>query len=176
MNFQTMNKQRKFVLIASAIGIISMFLPWISVSVFGYSQSVNGMHDKGILVFLCFAASGIIAYLGDQTKNLDKTMWGITLIAGALALLLIIWFYFQASDSYMGASFVGFGLYISALASLGILISAYVFRSPTDNLKDTFNTMKKNIESKINTENKTTTSTTTTDNGSSNITNTNPPL
>ena len=33
MNFQTMNKQRKFVLIAAAIGVISMFLPWISISI-----------------------------------------------------------------------------------------------------------------------------------------------
>ena len=31
MNFQTMNKQRKFVLIAAAVGVISMFLPWISI-------------------------------------------------------------------------------------------------------------------------------------------------
>jgi hypothetical protein len=63
MNFQTMNKQRKFVLIAAGVGIISMFLPWVSVSVLGFSQTVNGMHDKGILVFLCFSASVIIAYL-----------------------------------------------------------------------------------------------------------------
>ena len=132
MNFQTMNKQRKFVLISAAVGIISMFLPWISVSVLGYSQTVNGMHDKGILVFLCFAVCGIIAYLGDQTKNLDKTMWMVTLIAGAIAFLFIIWFYFQASDSFMGASFIGFGLYISGLASLGILISAYLLRSPAN--------------------------------------------
>ena len=171
MNFQTMNKQRKFVLIAAAVGIISMFLPWISVSVLGYSQTVNGMHDKGILVFLCFAASGIIAYLGDQTKNLDKTMWAVTLIAGALALLMVIWFYFQASDSYMGASFIGFGLYISALASLGILIAAYMFRSPTDNIKDSFNTLKKDIESKINTP----ANTTTPDDKTNNPGSTNPP-
>lgn len=176
MNFQTMNKQRKFVLIASAIGVVSMFLPWVSISVFGFSQTVNGMHDKGILVFLCFAASGIIAYLGDQTKNLDKTMWGITLIAGSLGLLMIIWFYFQASDSYMGASFVGFGLYISALSSLGVLISAYMFRSPTDNIKDSFNTLKKDIESKINSPENKTTNSTPADNSNSNVTNTNPPL
>src|SRR5664279_5727761 len=158
MNFQTMNKQRKFVLIAAAIGVISMFLPWISVSVLGYSQTVNGMHDKGILVFLCFAASGIIAYLGDQTKNLDKTMWAVTLIAGAVALLMILWFYFDVTGngSPFGGSFIGFGLYISGLASLGILISAYAFRSPTDNLKDGFNSMKKDIESKINTPTNTT--------------------
>ena len=172
MNFQTMNKQRKFVLISAAVGIISMFLPWISVSVLGYSQTVNGMHDKGILVFLCFAVCGIIAYLGDQTKNLDKTMWMVTLIAGAIAFLFIIWFYFQASDSFMGASFIGFGLYISGMASLGILISAYLFRLPADNLKDSFNSLKKDIESKINTPASTTNNTDTTNNPN----NTNPPL
>jgi len=149
MNFQTMNKQRKFVLITAAVGIISMFLPWISVSVFGYTQSQNGMHDIGILAFLCFVISGVIAYMGDQTKNLDKTMWGIVLVAGALALLSAIWFYFKASDSIMGSSLVGFGLYISAIAAIGVLGSAYLFRLPTDNIKDSFSSIKKNIESKM---------------------------
>ncbi len=167
MNFQTMNKQRKFVLIAAAVGVISMFLPWISF----FGLNINGLHDKGILVFLCFAVSGIIAYLGDQTKNLEKTMWAITLIAGALGLLMIAWFYFQASDSYVGSSFLGFGFYLSGLASLAILISAYAFRSPTDNLKDSFNTLKKDIENKINT----TANTTTPDDKTSNPGNTNPP-
>ena len=51
----------------------------------------------------------------------------------------------------MGSSFIGFGLYISGLAALGVLIAAYMFRSPTDNIKDGFNTLKKDIESKINT-------------------------
>ena len=161
MNFQTMSKQRKFVLISAAVGFISMFLPWISISAFGYSQSINGMHDKGILVFLCFVVSGVIAYLGDQKVNLDKTMWSVTLLAGAIALLVIIWFYSQASDSVMGSSMIGFGLYIAALASIGILASAYVFRSPTDNIKDGFNSMKKDIESKIgNTSNTSATSST----------------
>src|SRR5665647_1320729 len=149
MNFQTMSKQRKFVLISSAVGFISMFLPWISISMFGYSQSVNGMHDKGIMVFICFVASGVIAYLGEQTKNLGKTMWTATLLAGAVALLFIIWFYSQATGSVMGASMVGFGMYIAALASVGILVSAYMFRSPTDNIKEGFNSLKKDIESKI---------------------------
>lgn len=149
MNFQTMSKQRKFVLISSAVGFISMFLPWISISMFGYSQSVNGMHDKGIIVFICFVASGVIAYLGDQTKNLEKTMWTVTLLAGAIALLFIIWFYSQATGSIMGSSMIGFGIYIAALASIGILVSAYMFRSPTDNIKDGFDSLKKEIENKI---------------------------
>ncbi|MGN6530877.1 MAG: hypothetical protein ACTHK0_03890 [Ginsengibacter sp.] len=149
MNFQTMSKQRKFVLISAAIGFISMFLPWVSISILGYSQSVNGMHDKGIVVFIGFVAVGLIAWLGDQTKNLDKTMWTVTLLAGAVALLLTIWFYSEATSSIMGSSLVGFGVYIAAIASIGILASAYLFKSPGDNLKDGFNSMKRNIENKL---------------------------
>lgn len=149
MNFQTMSKQKKFILIASAAGVISMFLPWVSISLFGYTQSVNGMHDIGILVFLCFLTSGIIAYLGDQTKNLDRNMWGIVLAAGVISLLSIIYFYFKMSESIMGSSFVGFGLYISAIAAIGILGSAYLFRSPTDNIRDSFNNIKKDLESRM---------------------------
>jgi uncharacterized membrane protein YoaK (UPF0700 family) len=151
MNFQTMNKQRKFVLIFAAAGIISMFLPWISVSLFGYSQTQNGMHDVGILTFLCFGVIAAIAYLGDQTKNFDKTMWPVVLIAGAVALLSIIWFYSKANDSIMGSSLIGFGLYIAAITAIGVLASAYMFRSATDNLKDSFTNLKNELENKIKT-------------------------
>ena len=149
MNFQTMNKQRKFVLIAAAIGVISMFLPWISF--FGFS--INGMHGSGILVFLCFVVSGIIALVGDQTKNLEKTMWGITLIAGAIALLTILYFLIDSGNNSPFGSVTGFsfGFYLSGLTAIGVLLSAYLFRSPTDNLKDSFTSIKKDIENKINT-------------------------
>ena len=76
-------------------------------------------------------------------------MWTITLVAGAIALLVIIWFYSQATNSIMGSSMIGFGVYIAALAAIGVLGSAYMFRSPTDNIKDGFNSIKKEIESKI---------------------------
>jgi hypothetical protein len=154
MNFQTMSQQRKFVLISSAIGFISMFLPWVSISMFGFSQHVNGMHDKGIIVFLCFVAAGVIAYIGNQAANLEKTMWTVTLLAGALALLFIIWFYSQATNSIMGSSVVGYGLYIAALAAIGILASAYIFRSPTDNIKDGFDSLKRDFKEKTGSGNK----------------------
>jgi hypothetical protein len=163
MNFQTMSKQRKFVLISAVVGFISMFLPWISISMFGFRQNVNGMHDKGIIVFLCFVVAGIIAYIGNQTVNLDKTKWTVTLIAGALALLFIIWFYSQANNTIMGPSLVGYGLYLAAIASIGILISAYAFRSPSDNLKDGFDSLKSSFSNKVSKpENVSNTTTTTT--------------
>jgi hypothetical protein len=156
MNFQTMSKQRKYVLISAAIGFISIFLPWFSIPIFGFNQSVNGMHDKGILVFLCFVACGVIAYLGDQSKNLEKNMWAITLVAGALALLITIWFYFQATNNFMGSSIVGLGVYFSAIAAIGIIASAWLFKSPTDNIKDSFKSIRKDVENRMSTTENTT--------------------
>lgn len=155
MNFQTMSKQRKFILIASAAGIVSIFLPWVRISILGFTENVNGFHGNGILVFFCFAACAIIAYLGDQTKNLDKTMWAITLIAGALAALIVIWDIMDANRNPFG-NFLGFGIYISALAGVGIVLAAFLFRSATDSLRSGFDSLKHDIESKIKTNTNTT--------------------
>jgi peptidoglycan/LPS O-acetylase OafA/YrhL len=150
MNFQTMNKQRKFILIAAGIGIIAMFLPWIKVSFMGFTAgSVNGMHDWGILVFLCFIAAGGVTLLGDQTKTLDKTMWMVALVAGGIAALITILFFLKASDAI---SYISFGFYLALIASLGVLYSAYAFRAAGYNIKDGFNSLKEDIEKKTKTD------------------------
>src|SRR3978361_1222307 len=108
MNFQTMSKQRKYILIAAAVGIISCFMPWVSISFGGYTAgSVSGMHGKGILCFLCFVGAALISYMGNQLLNLEKGMWFAALACGAIALFFAILFY---SDT---ESFTGFGLYIA---------------------------------------------------------------
>lgn len=149
MDFQTMSKQRKFILIASAVGIISMFLPWFSVSMFGVSQSTNGMHGWGILAFFCFVITGLIALYGNQKVNLDRSMWMLTMILAIVPLIVAITTYSKMSDSFMGTEFIGFGVYIAGIASVAVLASAWLFKSPTDNLKDGFDTLKKSVESKL---------------------------
>src|SRR5689334_8359928 len=93
MNFQTMHRQRKFIMLASALGIIAAFLPWqtISAGIFGASVSsgVNGFHGIAILAFLCFIAAGIISLTGDQTKGLANSNWMGVLILGVVALICI---------------------------------------------------------------------------------------
>ncbi|MBA2248607.1 MAG: hypothetical protein H0W12_00280 [Chitinophagaceae bacterium] len=179
MNFQTMSKQRKYVLIAAAIGAVSVFLPWYTISVFGYSSSVSGMHDFGILVFLCFLAAGGVTLLGDQTKNLDKTFWMVALIASALAALLMVFHLFRMMDAF---SYVGFGFWLSLLASIGLLYAVYRYRSPTDNFKSGFDSLKGDIESRMKSTSNTTSTTTrppdtsSTNNNNSTTGNTNPPL
>jgi len=149
MNFQTMNKQRKFVLIAALAGIIACFLPWVSVSVFGYSSSVNGMHSWGLLAFLGFIGSGVAAFLGDQTKPMTQTYWFVALACGALAVLGVLIYFLNISSAVggYGASY-GFGIFIAAAAAIGVLACAYMFRNPGDSIKGGFDSLKNDIGEK----------------------------
>ncbi len=150
MNFQTMNKQRKFILIAAVVGIISMFLPWVRISFFGISTSANGMHGSGILVFLCFIGAGVVAFLGDQTKNLDKTFWFIALACGALASLIMVWNLIDVMGG--GMSFLSIGFYLAVLAAVAVLLAAYIYRNPSDSIKSGFDSLKHDIEEKTKTD------------------------
>jgi len=141
MNFQTMNKQRKFILIFAVVGIIAMFLPWIDV----FFISINGMHGKGILVFLCFIACGIMAILGDQTKPLDRAKWMITLILSGLTSLGMIISLFGGMSTIGGFAF---GFYLALIAILGIAFAAFAFRAAGYTIKDGFNNLKQDITEK----------------------------
>lgn len=140
MNFQTMSKQRKMILIAAAVGVIAMFLPWwsISLGIFG-GGSVSGMHDVGILVFLCFAAAGVLAFMGDQTKNLSKTNWMLALLAGGLASLIMVIKFIGWLDIL---SAVSYGFYLALVASLGMLFFTYQNRTSGDTLQSGFDSLK----------------------------------
>ncbi|WP_121353810.1 hypothetical protein [Flavisolibacter nicotianae] len=140
MNFQTMSKQRKMILIAAAVGVIAMFLPWwsISLGIFG-GGSVNGMHGEGLLVFLCFLAAGAFAYIGDQTKNLDRTNWMLALIAGGIASLVMIIRFLSWLDILSALSF---GFYLAMAASFAIVAFAYTHRAAGETLQGGFDTLK----------------------------------
>ena len=140
MNFQTMSKQRKMILVAAAVGVIAMFLPWwsISLGILG-SGSVNGMHGEGLLVFLCFLAAGAIAYMGDQTKNLDRTNWMFALIAGGVASLIMIIRFLSWLDILSALSI---GFYLALAAAVAIVAFAYINRTAGETLQGGFDTLK----------------------------------
>ena len=152
MNFQTMNKQRKFVLLAALAGVIGMFLPWYSFSIFGATGSVNGMHGNGVLVFICFIVAGIMAYLGEQTKTLPSTSWIVTLISGALAVIIVGWNIIRSNDYGFGSS-MSIGIYLAAIAAVGVVAAAFLYRSPGDNIRSGFDSLKKDFNTKVNSGN-----------------------
>lgn len=146
-----MHKQRKFILIIAAIGAISVFLPWITVSAEGLgvriSESQNGFRGTGVLVFLAFAGAAILALMGDQSRILDKTMWMAAICAGAIALLFVVVHLTNTSnaDGGLGLAGPGFGIWISLAASIGTLAAAWVFRNPGDTLKSGFESLKHDL-------------------------------
>lgn len=145
MDFQTMNKQRKLMLIFSLIGLIAMFLPWVRISFLGMGTSVNGMHDMGIVIFICFLGCGLLSLAGKQDLALDKSMWLISIILSGVAALIMIIFFFKSTDVM---SFLSFGFYIAAIAALGLLFIAYQYRAPGYNIRDSFDELKKKVDNK----------------------------
>ena len=149
MDFQTMNKQRKFTLIAAAIGIISVFLPWVTISVFGMSKNINGFHGWGILVFLAFFAAAVITLIGNHAQVLEKSYWFLAMAFGAIALLSILIDIASSESPGEGIGFVdagiGFGMWIAIASAAGIVLFAWMFKSPADNLKSGFEGLKKSI-------------------------------
>ena len=154
MNFETMSKQRKMILIAAAVGVISMFLPWVSI--LGYSAS--GMHGAGILVFLCFLAAGFLSFTGDQTTNLNRMNWMLTLVAGGIALLIMVINFF---DGLSAIGLYGIGFWGALIASICIVAFTYMYRSTTDSLQTGFDTLKNSFNNTSSPQTGTTTTTST---------------
>jgi hypothetical protein len=153
MDLATLNKQRKFVLIAVIAGLISIFLPWISVSAGFISMSVNGFHSYGIMAFLAFICAGVVALMGDQSKPLDKSMWMVELIAGAVALLFTVLYMTDISGiGGFGAGY-GIGIWISLAASIGVLASTWLLKSPEHSLQEGFDSLKSKVATAANSNN-----------------------
>lgn len=158
MNFQTMSKQRKMILIAAAVGVISMFLPWFSISSLFGSASISGMNGLGILVFLCFLAAGFLAFMGDQTTNLNQTNWMVVLIVGGIAALIALIRLLSPPFPFSA----GFGLFIALAASVGIVAFAFMNRSASDSLQGGFDNLKGEMNRRMNNPNTNPTANTTT--------------
>jgi hypothetical protein len=154
MDFATLNKQRKFILIAAVLGVISIFLPWLSFS----GLSISGFHSYGILVFIGFAGAGVVAVLGDQTKAVDKGMWMAELIAGAISLLFTIIYIMSIPDIGGFGMGYGIGLWIALIASIGVLGSAWFLKSPEDSLQGGFDSLKTKVATAANSNTTTTSS------------------
>jgi peptidoglycan/LPS O-acetylase OafA/YrhL len=147
MDFNTMHKQRKFVMIAALVGLISMFLPWIKISFMGISKSENGLHGNGFLILIAFIAAGVLAFLGDQKSPMAKSAWLGTLGAGAVAILFWL---INLLDVPKGAfKYISIGFWLCIAGAAGVLASAYMFRSPNQDLKQSLSEMKKTVENKL---------------------------
>lgn len=143
MDFNTLHKQRKFVLIAALVGVISMFLPWVSFM--GFSS--NGLHGSGFLILFAFIGAGVLAYLGNQQKPMAKNNWLGTLACGAGIVLFWLINFFDMPSGF--SNVIGIGFWICAAAAAGVIATAFLFRDPSQDLKQSLSDMKKQVENKL---------------------------
>ncbi|HEU5052715.1 MAG TPA: hypothetical protein VFT78_06360 [Hanamia sp.] len=150
MNFQTINRQRKFILIIAAIGIISVFLPWISISIFGSTESRNGFHGLGILVFILFLSEAIITRIGNLAQPLEKNHWFLVILYGGIGLLSVVIKITSFSNTTNGDlvlpyARLGAGIWLCLASSAAIILFAWLFKNPSHNLKNGYEGLKRSI-------------------------------
>lgn len=151
-----MNKQRKFLIGAALVGIVSIFLPWITVSAgaFGFSMSESRNGFRGLGIFYFFLLLGVLAicWMGDQVSMLKKNQRLYVMGIGILGLLCLFLVYNGASDSTRGSygmanAKIGFGLILSFLATLVIIALPILIKEGGESLAGDLSNFKESLKS-----------------------------
>ena len=115
------HKQKLYALVIAVVALVALLLPWLSINIFGMSQSWNGFRGWGILSFLGILGVGALALLGDRSADYTPDFRNYTKIAfGMIALGAFLFFlrknYVAGSD--FGGLKTGIGLWLCLIAGL----------------------------------------------------------
>ena len=151
MNFQQLSKQRKFIIVGAALGLIACFLPWFSYGM----GSINGMNGIGVLVFILFIGAGLLALVGDQKANIPSKMWLPVLGAGVVNICIIGYLIIRWESAMsgvrkdesgvFGSVGLSFGIWLAIAGAIIMTYGTYKFRSADNNLKDAMCTLKSDV-------------------------------
>jgi len=124
-DIKSLPKSSIVIAIISAIGAIGVFLPWFSVSSLFGSITVSGISRTwGLLTFLAFAGAIATSLFSKQMKLNEAISKNLPLYTGGGALLFsAIYFIRILTSVYAGAA--GFGLYISLLAGIALVLIGF---------------------------------------------------
>lgn len=105
----------------AAVGVLGIFLPWVKVTIFGFSASVNGLKAwQGVTSLLILLAIIVIAIAGDFLKIKEETKKQIlTYGAYAPAVLCLLSIIGILSEQYAS---MGIGLILTFLASVALIL------------------------------------------------------
>lgn len=122
-----LNKQKMYLLIFAALGLVSLILPWAKVSAFGFSHSQNGLKGEGLIALAGVIGLVVAAFMGDKTKALDTNMRYVAL--GSLgAMILAALLVFLSIKSPVKP---GLGLFLDIIVGvLGLLLLLGVVKPP----------------------------------------------
>ena len=109
--------------ICAALSMVATFLPFITASAFGYSQSTT-MVESGVAGFIyVFAIITIVLTIFPKTRNL-------TVIPSGIVLLYMFAILASSNDSvgYGESASMGIGYWIMTLGNIAILVEAIRYR------------------------------------------------
>lgn len=132
------HKSKLYSLILAAVGLISMILPWFTVSAGGFGGiSKNGFGSWGLLVLIGIGLVAAACFMGDKAVTFDDmgkklALAGFGAMAGG-AVIYLIRIISVGGGKYGGMvkASPGFGLFIGlAAGAIGLLLLLGIIKVP----------------------------------------------
>ena len=136
-----MEKNRLFILISAGVAILGSLLPWASLNAGAFgSYSVHGFNGDGWFVIIAAIVSIVLTCLNNVNKPMPKGFTIGVIVAGAISTLvtLINLFSINKYVTHIGGYGVsiGFGLILSLLASIALVVTGLLAMSGGKITKD----------------------------------------
>lgn len=136
-----MEKNRLFILISAGVAILGSLLPWASLNAGAFgSYSVHGFNGDGWFVIIAAIVSIVLTCLNNVNKPMPKGFAIGVIVSGAISTLvtLINLFSINKYVTHIGGYGVsiGFGLILSLLASIALVVTGLLAMSGGKITKD----------------------------------------
>ena len=136
-----MEKNRLFILISAGVAILGSLLPWASLNAGAFgSYSVHGFNGDGWFVIIAAIVSIVLTCLNNVNKPMPKGFALGVIVSGAISTLvtLINLFSINKYVTHIGGYGVsiGFGLILSLLASIALVVTGLLAMSGGKITKD----------------------------------------
>ena len=121
-----MQKQRFIILGLAILGVITVFMPWITLTMGalgGLTESANGLSSdtdfNGIFVLIAFIAAGVLAFLGDR----PVFMLGVIGVGALAAVITLMDILNAETGSLLGVSLrLSYGIFLAFIVGVAIAV------------------------------------------------------
>jgi len=117
-----MNKQRIAVLVASSVGLLSFFLPWVSIPIYGSMNGADG--ERSWFIFGAFLIAIVLSLVGNRKKHFDNVTKYIIAALGVVAIVLSLLQIGDIMSANTATSLIraeiGIGLYLEVIAGAAV--------------------------------------------------------
>lgn len=128
-----MHTQRVAIIIASVIGMVATFLPWVNAINALENISVDGTHEAvgrvGWFTLLLFGITVTLVLIGDKQKAISrgKAFYG-AIVPSTIAALVGGVHLMQMLDDLAIGEQLGIGMYLVVLAGIAVVVVAITLR------------------------------------------------